>query len=184
MPLYFLWTAQSNPCTMLWKYIQVHPENLRAGFRRKKERITKIRALCHPSCVHWLSSFKGWLMLLQMVNTSPFYVVLPSLSWYQMQMTRRTINNFSLCGFKKNSKKSFCILIKYQCSELLQEKYHIQSYLQPGPYLKGILTCLSCSSSVFSSSDARTIPLSVWFSCKSGKNALNGKGLKKKKRKK
>lgn len=50
--------------------------------------------------------------------------------------------------------------------------------MQPKPYLKGIFTCFSLSSNAFSSSDARTIPLSVWFSCKGVGNALNGKILK------
>lgn len=50
--------------------------------------------------------------------------------------------------------------------------------MQPEPYLKGIFTCFSLSSNAFSSSDARTIPLSVWFSCKGVGNVLNGKRLK------
>lgn len=179
MPLCFLWTAQLKPCTMLWKYTQVHPENSRVSFRKKKS------SLSFQLCA--LAQFFQWVVDAFAADKYKSFCsaawclqqlcYLPSLStrcrWPDIQCAT------FLCVFKHIVRKAFMFqenLQSYQCSELLQEKGHIQSYLQPEPYLKGIFTSLSLSSSVFSSSDARTIPLSVWFSCKGVKNALNEKG--------
>lgn len=89
-------------------------------------------------------------------------------------------HNFAFC-FWKYFKKRFCLPNNFTNPSVFWHtavKGHTQSYVQPKPYLKGIFTCFSFSSSAFSSSDARTIPLSVWFSCKGVGNALNAKRLK------
>lgn len=97
-----------------------------------------------------------------------------------MQMTRHTGHNFAFWFWKYFKKRVFFPNSFTNQSVFWHTgvKGHIQSYMQPEPYLKGIFTCFSLSSNAFSSSDARTIPLSVWFSCKGVGNALNGRRLK------
>lgn len=152
---------------------------------KKPRAVHQFRQVLVLSCVHQLSTFKDWLMLLQLINTSPFWVLteaskscitspllIPKCRWPGIPCT------ILLSVFENTLRKDFVfqtILQTNKSSDILQVKGHIQSY---EPYLKGIFTCFSFSSNAFSSSDARTIPLSVWFSCKSVGNALNGKGLK------
>lgn len=179
-------------CTMkpLYNALKIYQGTswkLECQLLKKKQNwaVHQFRQVLVLSCVHQLSTFEDWLMLLQLINTSPFWVLteaskscitspllIPKCRWPGIPGT------ILLSVFENTLGKDFVfqtILQTNKSSDILQVKGHIQSY---EPYLKGIFTCFSFSSNAFSSSDARTIPLSVWFSCKSVGNALNGKGLK------